>query len=202
MTGSLRTTNSWASAQDFASLIRANYIYEARASGFDVNAIFGARSPFPWENEISVPNLISPSDIRGHGCRADGFLTRGRALTREQVALPAVRAGKPTDARVAFAAGDMRVVEAAIGDDLDGRGEGPDLFQALADVRRVLVASSVLIAWNGSRMDVFPSPMLRQAADGRYLRSGPESAELVSVDDQRAWFDRWRDSGIGERVSL
>ena len=82
MTGSLRTTNSWASAQDFASLIRANYIYEARASGFDVNAIFGARSPFPWENEISVPNLISPSDIRGHGCRADGFLTRGTCLDK------------------------------------------------------------------------------------------------------------------------
>ena len=59
------TTKSWASAQDFAALIRANYIYEARASGLDVNAIFGARSPFPWENEISVPNLVSPSDIRG-----------------------------------------------------------------------------------------------------------------------------------------
>jgi hypothetical protein len=63
--GFVSTTDSWASAQDFASLIRANYIYEARASGLDVNAIFGARSPFPWENEISVPNLISPSDIRG-----------------------------------------------------------------------------------------------------------------------------------------
>jgi len=141
-------------------------------------------------------------------------------LTREQVALPAVRAGKPTAARVRFAAGDVRVVEAAIGDDLDARGEGPDLFEALAAVRRVLEASSVMIACNGSRKDVFPSPMLRQASGGRsayvltiprsaarpptvdIFAPAPESAELVSVDDQRAWFDRWRDSGIGEGVSL
>lgn len=137
-------------------------------------------------------------------------------MTWEQVALPAVRAGKPAAARLRFAVGDVCVVEAAIGDDVDVRGEGPDLFEALASVRRVLEASGVMIACNGSRKDVFPSQMLRQASGGRFayvltiprsparpqtvdiFAPAPESAELVSVDDQRAWFDRWRDPGTGK----
>jgi hypothetical protein len=140
-------------------------------------------------------------------------------LTWEQVALPAVRAGKPAAARVRFAVGDVCVVEAAIDDDLDVRGEGSDLFEALAAVRRVLEDSGVMIACNGSRKEVFPSQMLRQASGGRFaylltiprsaarpetvdiFAPAPESAELALVDDQRAWFDRWRDSGTGEGAS-
>ena len=89
-------------------------------------------------------------------------------MTREQVALPAVRAGKPTAARVRFAAGDVRVVEAAIGDDLDARGEGPDLFEALAAVRRVLEASSVMIACNGSARTCSP-----RRCSARRVAAGP-----------------------------
>ena len=140
-------------------------------------------------------------------------------MTWEQVALPAVRAGKRVASRVRFAAGDVCVVEAAVGGDPDVRGEGPDLFEALASVRRVLEASGVMIACNGSRKDVFPSQMLRQASGGRFayvltiprsaarpqtvdiFAPAPEFAELASVDGQRAWFDRWLDSGTGTGVS-
>jgi len=111
------------------------------------------------------------------------------------------------------------VVEAVIGDDLDVRGEGPDLFEAIVSARRVLEASSVMIACNGSLKDVFPSQMLRQGSSGRFayvltiprsaarpetvdiFAPAPASAELASVDEQRAWFDRWRDSGAGTGAS-
>lgn len=63
--GFVSTTQSWSSAQDFAEEIGADYIYKARGSGFDVNATFGSDSPYYWENEISVPRLIPPSDIEG-----------------------------------------------------------------------------------------------------------------------------------------
>ncbi len=106
-------------------------------------------------------------------------------------------------------------MEATVGE-LVVRGEGPDLFEALASVRRHLEARSVVLACNGSRRDVFPSPMLRQASGGRFayeleiprsaarpktvdiFAPAPESAVLASVDDQRAWFERWRDSGAGK----
>lgn len=63
--GFVSTTKSMGSAIDFANMIGSDYIYQARASGYDVNAIFGAMSPFPWEREISVPGPIPPSDIEG-----------------------------------------------------------------------------------------------------------------------------------------
>jgi hypothetical protein len=137
-------------------------------------------------------------------------------LTWEEVAVPGVQAGEPVTSRIRFAAGDVCVVEVKVSDDLDVRGEGSDLFEALASARRDLEAFGVVLACNGSRRDVFPSPMLRQASAGRFayeltiprsaarpaavdiFAPAPESAVLASVDDQRAWFDRWRDYGIGE----
>jgi hypothetical protein len=136
-------------------------------------------------------------------------------MTWEEVTVPGVRAGEPVTSHVRFAAGDVCMVEVKVSDDLDVRGEGPDLFEALASVRRDLEIYGVVLACNGSRRDVFPSPMLRQASAGRFayeltiprsvarpaavdiFAPAPESAVLASVDDQRAWFDRWRESGIG-----
>jgi len=63
--GFVATSKSLRSAQAFAKQIGANYIYQVRASGFDVNEIFGADSPYPWENEIAVPGPIPPEDVVG-----------------------------------------------------------------------------------------------------------------------------------------
>lgn len=133
----------------------------------------------------------------------------------EEVTVPGLRAGEPVTSRIRFAAGDVCIVEVRIGDDLDLRAEGPDLFEALASVRRDLEGHGVVLACNGSRRDVFPSQMLRQASAGRFayeltmprsaarppvvdiFAPAPQSAVLASVDDQRAWFDRWRNSGTG-----
>ena len=130
--------------------------------------------------------------------------------------VPAARRGEPVTSRVRFAAGDVFVVEVKVGGDLEVRGEGPDLFEALASARRSLEADGVVLACNGARRDVFPSAMQRQAAGGRYayvlempraasrppvvdiFALAPEASVLVTVDEQREWFDRWRQAGPGE----
>ena len=63
--GFVSTTKSLSSAEDFAGEVRADYIYRLRATGADVNATFGARSPFPWENEVAVPGPVPASSIEG-----------------------------------------------------------------------------------------------------------------------------------------
>lgn len=138
-------------------------------------------------------------------------------MTWEEAAVPAVRHDEPVTSDVRFAAGDVCVVEVRIGDNLDVRGEGPDLFEALASARRDLKAHGVLLACNGARQDVFPSAMLRQATRGRrayvltmprstamlpsvdIFATAPESSVLATVEEQRAWFDRWRQTGPEER---
>ena len=140
-------------------------------------------------------------------------------MTWEEIMVPAVRGGKLVTSRVRFVAGDVCVVEVGVGDDIDARGEGPDLFEALVVARRELEAHGVLVGCNGARRDVFPSAMLRQAAGGRraYVLSvprtaarpptvdifapAPDTSALASVDEQRAWFDRWLETGPGERGS-
>jgi hypothetical protein len=137
-----------------------------------------------------------------------------RAVTWEEATVPAFRSGAEVTSRLRFAAGDVCVVEARVGDDLDVRGEGPDLFEALIAARRDLESHGVLVACNGSRRDVFPSQMQRQAAQGRraYLltmprtsarpqtvdifAAAPDPSVLATVEEQRAWFDMWRLSGL------
>lgn len=134
-------------------------------------------------------------------------------MTWEEVVVPAVRCDAPVTSHVRFSAGDVCVVEIRIGDNFDVRAEGPDLFEALASARRDLKAHGVLLACNGARQDVFPSAMLRQATSGRraYVLTmprstampptvdifaiAPESSVLATVDEQRAWFDSWRQTG-------
>jgi len=139
-----------------------------------------------------------------------------QAVMWEEIVVPAARRGEPVTSRVRFAAGDVFVVEVKVGGDLEVRGEGPDLFEALASARRSLEADGVVLACNGARRDVFPSAMQRQAAGGRYayvlempraasrppvvdiFALAPEASVLVTVDEQREWFDRWRQAGPGE----
>jgi hypothetical protein len=140
-----------------------------------------------------------------------------RAVTWEEIIVPAVRGGETVESHMRFAAGDVCVVEVRVGGDVDARGEGPDLFEALTAARRSLEAEGVRVACNGARRDVFPSAMLRQAAAGRrayvltmprtgerpvtvdIFEAAPGSSALATVDEQRAWFDQWLQAGEGRR---
>jgi hypothetical protein len=140
-------------------------------------------------------------------------------MTWEEVTVPAIRGDERLASRIRFAVDDVCLVEVWAGDDIDARGEGPDLFEALVSARRELEARDVLVGCNGARRDVFPSPMLRQAVRGRrayvltlprttarpptvdVFAAAPDLTFLATVDEQRAWFDRWRQSGLAEGES-
>jgi hypothetical protein len=136
-------------------------------------------------------------------------------VTWEEVVVPALRDGSLVQTSVRFSAGDVCVVDVRMDHGPATTGEGPDLFEALVAARRVLEADGVLLACNGCRRDVFPSPMLRQSASGRraYVLTMPRSevkpptvdifetaldlSLVVTVDEQQAWFDRWRPTDPG-----
>ncbi len=111
-------------------------------------------------------------------------------------------------ARMTFSAGETCIVEVDLSDGTSGRGEGVDLFDALVAARLALEGQGVFLACAGARRDVYPSPMLRQATQGRraYLlveRSGqtrPPSVDIfdcaewtsiASVNEQREAFTAW-----------
>ncbi len=130
-------------------------------------------------------------------------------MSWKETEVPAVQGGSRLLARIRFSDGEPCVVEASIGPDPPIRGEGSDLFDALAAVRRQLDTRSVLLQCNGSRRDVYPSQMQRQATSGRrayvlnlprsparpptvdIFDTAPPDSVLASVDEQRAWFDQW-----------
>jgi hypothetical protein len=104
-------------------------------------------------------------------------------------------------------------VEADFGELGFAAGLGTDLFAALCDARRQL-EPAVYIACNGARRNVYPSAMQRQAAKGRraYVLTLPRTkerpqvvdifepanrAEIATVDEQFAWFERWNSSPLG-----
>lgn len=134
----------------------------------------------------------------------------------EEVTVPAVHSGELETSRLRFAVAGTCVVKVSVGDDVHVRGEGPDLFEALVSARRELEAHDVLLGCNGARRDVFPSAMLRQATSGRrayvltmprtaarpptvdVFAPAPDMSALATVDEQRAWFDRWRQASAGE----
>jgi hypothetical protein len=141
-------------------------------------------------------------------------------MTWEEATVPAVRDGQPMTSRVRFVTGEVSAVEVSSGDEVSARGEGRDLFAALAAARRELEAQGVQLACNGARRDVYTSGMLRQAAQGRrayvltmpptaarlpptvdIFAAAPESSVLATVDEQREWFNGWRHSGTGNGVS-
>ena len=103
----------------------------------------------------------------------------------------------------------MCVVEVRIESELAALGEGTDLFDALVAARRILEKQETLLGCNGSRREVFPSSMLRQATKGQraYVLTMPRTSEkpptvdifdpapnltgVVTVDEQKAWFECW-----------
>lgn len=141
-------------------------------------------------------------------------------MSWEVVDLPAVVEGRSTTCSVSFTSDAVCVVEVRLAGQLKARGEGSDLFEALASARRLLEGQQVMVGCNGCRRDVFPSPMLRQATKGRraYVLELPRSAKkppmvdifeavsdlstLGTVDEQRRWFDHWLPSDPGGAVSF
>ena len=133
-------------------------------------------------------------------------------MTWEERAISVAIQGEVLTSRVRFKTGDICHVEVTCRD-LAFVGDGPDLFAALGSARRELEAHAYQLMCNGSRRDVYPSPMQRQALSGRraYVLTLPRSldkpatvdifgevsdlATLASVDEQRAWFDHWRQTG-------
>jgi len=131
------------------------------------------------------------------------------AMSWDEVYLPAVVDGKLAKCSVSFTCDDECIVEVSLADELMARGEGIDLFAALNSARRVLERLDIMVCCNGSRRDVYPSQMLRQTTEGRraYVLEMPWSPKkppsvdifdpvsdlstLATVDEQRAWFDRW-----------
>lgn len=89
------------------------------------------------------------------------------------------------------------------------RATGPDFFESLIEIRRKLEPLGIVLRCHGSRINVFASAMQRQSAGGRrayaltlprtsvkppvvdIFAPAPEDAEIVSVDDQLRWFERW-----------
>ena len=133
-------------------------------------------------------------------------------MSWEETTVPAVRGGKMTTCQVRFTAGSKCLVEVQAGD-VTSTGVGPDLFEALAQARCDLESHDVQLGCNGARRNVFPSAMQRQATQGRrayvltiprtaakppvvdIFAAAPDLSALATVEEQRAWFDRWRQSG-------
>lgn len=113
-------------------------------------------------------------------------------------------------ASIHFAPGDRAFVTVTSVAGLIFRGEGTDFFDALSAARGQLESSGWLIVCNGSRKDVYPSPMLRTATFGRraYVltsprtRSRPDTVDIFdpapdvtfvgTVEEQWTSFENWR----------
>lgn len=88
------------------------------------------------------------------------------------------------------------------------QSEGNDLFESLINLRQQLHSKDILLLCNGSRRNIFPSPMLRQSGGGKkayLLRLGVparredivnifDPAEINDVDtieNQKKFYDQW-----------
>lgn len=123
--------------------------------------------------------------------------------------IPALRNGSELFAELRVVEGDISRVEVVVPQEGRVVGSGGDLFEALEHVRLSLEDKGVLLACNGCRRDVYPSPMLRQAVHGRraYVLEIPRDGRrpptvdifepaldlsaVVTVEEQRQWFERW-----------
>ena len=122
------------------------------------------------------------------------------------------RAGERTvSGEIRYSTSSENLVELDFGAHGHALGRGADLFAALCDARQQLESDEVYVACNGARRDVYPSAMQRQATNGRraYVLTLPrtrmrlqvvdifeptDAAQLGTVEEQRAWFDRWSSS--------
>ena len=73
--GFVSTTKSLAAARDIQADTGAQYIYQLRGSGIDVNETLGSLSPYPHEQEIAIPGGVPACAIDGcWGAPGDGWL--------------------------------------------------------------------------------------------------------------------------------
>jgi len=138
-------------------------------------------------------------------------------MSWQELNVRAIRGHQATRGRVRFRindlskAGNLCRVEVTI-DGVVASGAAPDLFEALAQVRRTLEKDGITLVVNGARRDVFPSAMLRQTSQGRraHVHTPPRStmrpvavdifetaspdAQLATVDEQLARHDQWAQS--------
>jgi hypothetical protein len=132
----------------------------------------------------------------------------------QEVSGTLVRGSERVACLLRFATNSLSVVELRVGEKIESRGEGQDLFEALATVRRDLERSGARLDCNGSRREVFPSVMLRQSSGGRFayvlsmprtaerppavdiLAPAPDGADLVTVAEQQAYFNEWSGSPL------
>lgn len=94
-------------------------------------------------------------------------------------------------------------------------GTGPDMFDALIEIRRQLENDGWLIAVQGSRLNAYPSGMARDMGGGERIYvmypgraarledlvdtlAEADPATLASVDDQKRYVEEWRQSGSAE----
>jgi hypothetical protein len=136
-------------------------------------------------------------------------------MTWSESSVLAVRRGVLLPVRLRLAVGHPCLVEVWVDSERRQCGEGLDLFEALAEARRQLERQGLFLLCNGSRRDVYPSPMQRQAAHGRrayvltlprstsrprtvdIFEAAPADADIATVDDQRAAYDDWLPSAGG-----
>jgi hypothetical protein len=124
------------------------------------------------------------------------------------VNIPARRGSEVLVATLRYEVGDICKVAVELADGTSARGEGADLFDALVATRLILEPLGILLACAGARRDVYPSPMLRQATQGRraYVlaeranQTRPPSVDIFdiaewdsisSVNEQRDSFLAW-----------
>ncbi len=91
------------------------------------------------------------------------------------------------------------------------KSEGEDLFEIFASIREQLHRKDVLLLCNGSRRNIFPSPMLRQSSGGKkayLLRLGvparkedivnifdpAEVNDIDTIENQKNYYDKWLNS--------
>jgi hypothetical protein len=128
-------------------------------------------------------------------------------------------AGRETWELTHHEAGDGREVALRSTDGTRWEASGPHLFDALIAVREQIEPAGVRLCCAASRLDVWPSPLLRSMSDGEaayVLRIGrrptgrdvvgvlePADCSLVvPVDEQRAYFARWVRTVTGWRYPL
>lgn len=105
-----------------------------------------------------------------------------------------------------------RIKLTGIGQKFDGAG--PDMFEALVEIRRQLEPTGWRIAVQGARMDTYPSGMARDMGGGErvYVLRPRQQAKredlvdtlepadahrLATVDEQAEYFDSWRSTFPG-----
>ncbi len=91
------------------------------------------------------------------------------------------------------------------------QSEAEDLFEAFTNIRKQLRSKEIVLLCNGSRRNIYPSPMLRQSGGGKMaylLRLGVparkedivnifdpvEISDISTIEKQNEFYDQWLNS--------